>query len=309
MRILDAPLLRMLERVRLNVMPSATGADQGGHRSLSRKGGIEFAEHRPYVPGDDVRHIDWKAFARRRQLVVRQYSEERDARVYVLVDVSGSMARGAAQGGEKGMIKTVSGSFRMPSSKLEAARVLATSLAFVGARQFDRVRVVPFSGDLSARNFGLRLIEDLPALERNLIDLSPEGETDFRTIARSFAKTITGRGIVIIVSDLMTLSGFDEAVRYIAAAGHQVLVVRMAALEDDSPKLGGEIELVDSETQERIQVRMSKQLLDAYKAEVATHLDTCEREVVRVGGRYISVSLPLDDDVWVREVFGAARAA
>ena len=78
MKILDRAARRILDRLQLAVRPGATATRQGGHRSPVLASGVEFADHRAYVPGDDVRHIDWKAFARHGQLTLRQFEEERD---------------------------------------------------------------------------------------------------------------------------------------------------------------------------------------------------------------------------------------
>ena len=74
--------------------PHGAGTAQGGHKSPMLASGVEFADHRAYIPGDDIRHIDWKAFVRHKQLILRTYTEERDARIYVLLDTSASMSRG-----------------------------------------------------------------------------------------------------------------------------------------------------------------------------------------------------------------------
>jgi hypothetical protein len=93
MSLLDRGVRKLLDRMRLAVRPRTTANRQGGHRSPIKATGVEFADHRPYVPGDDVRHLDWKAFARHRHLVLRQFEEERDSWLHVLLDVTGSMTR------------------------------------------------------------------------------------------------------------------------------------------------------------------------------------------------------------------------
>ncbi len=75
MKLLDDAARRLLDRLSIAVRPSATAMRQGGHRSKALASGVEFADHRAYVPGDDIRHIDWKAFARNGSLTLRQFEE------------------------------------------------------------------------------------------------------------------------------------------------------------------------------------------------------------------------------------------
>jgi uncharacterized protein (DUF58 family) len=287
MKLLDDLTRRLLDRLRLPVRAQSTASRQGGHRSPVLASGLEFADHRHYVPGDDVRQIDWKAFARHGQLSIRQFEEERDARVYVLADLSASMTRGEPP-------------------KLDVARRLSAAFAYVGMKQFDAVRVVPFAAETGKPSAVLRQRAQVPELERFLSEAQAGGVTEIGEVARSFAGRFQGRGLAVVVTDLMSPLGFEEAFKVLGALGHQLLVVRVTCAEDDRPDLRGEVELVDSETGERLRLRMSKELLAAYREVIAEHVASVRQAVIRAGGRFIEVDSAAPAERIVRTAFGEA---
>lgn len=284
--LLDRTVRRLLDRMRLNVRSKATAARQGGHRSPHKASGVEFADHRPYVSGDDVRHIDWKAFARHGQLVLRQFEEERDAFVHVLLDVSGSMGRGAPP-------------------KMEAARRLAAGFAYVGMRQFDRVRVVPFADVIEEMPLAVRGPQDLAHLERYLSAEEGAGPTFFEEAVQQLVNRGTARGLVVVISDFMSPEGWDEGFRRLGAMGHEIHVVRVGCAEDEAPEFSGELELRDAETDERVRLRVGKALLSRYRAEVRRHLTSCRDACRRVGGRWVEVDVAVPTDAMLKRVFAA----
>ncbi|MBX3273968.1 MAG: DUF58 domain-containing protein [Sandaracinaceae bacterium] len=285
MAVLDRTIRRVLDRMRLSVRPRATANRQGSHRSPLKAQGVEFAEHRPYVAGDDVRHIDWKAFARHGQLVIRSFEEERDAFVHVLLDVTGSMSRGTPP-------------------KIEVAQKLAASFAYVGMRQFDRARVVPFADDLDELPLAVRGAQDLPALEKLLEAAEAAGPTNFAASVRALAARGTPRGLVIVITDVMSPEGWDEGFRQLGAMGHELRVVRIGCAEDLAPSFTGELELHDAETGERVRLRVTKPLLERYRAEVKKHLEAAREACQRAGGRWIEVDVEMPMERVIKRVFG-----
>jgi uncharacterized protein (DUF58 family) len=287
MALLDRAAQRLLERVRLRVRRDVASTEQGGQRSHLRASGLEFAGHREYVPGDDARQIDWKAFARNRSLTVRTFETERDARVYVLVDVSRSMTRGAPP-------------------KLELARQIAAAFGYLGMSQVDRVQVIPFADALDTTAPLLRRKDQYPDLEKFLRGLDARGTTTFADTARTFVERFTTRGLVVIVSDLMEASDWSDSVRLVARAGHQLCLVRVRCDEDDAPAFRGEIELTDAETGEMVRVAMTKGLLEAYREEVTAHVDRTRDACRRVGARMVDAPVELAFEQLLRRVLAPA---
>jgi uncharacterized protein (DUF58 family) len=287
MSLLDRASQRLLEGLRLRVRPHVTSNDQGGQRSETLANGLEFADHREYVPGDDVRQIDWKAFARHHQLTVRTFEEERDVRIHILLDMSRSMTRGEPP-------------------KLEVGRKLAAAFGYLGMKQLDRVTVVPFAREPATATPVMRSRNEYPALERFLesLDVDAEAVTSFADTARAFAERYPSRGLLAIVTDLMEASDWSEPLRMLARAGQQIVLVRTSCNEDDAPAFRGEMELQDSETGERVRLTMSRALLDAYRAEVRDHVERTRRACVRAGGRLVEAPVEQQVNQLLRAMLG-----
>lgn len=291
MKVLDRTARRILDRMLLAVRPGATATRQGGHRSPVLASGVEFAEHRAYVPGDDVRHIDWKAFARHGQLTLRQFEEERDARIYVMLDLSGSMSRGA------------------PVSKIELAKKLAAAFAYVGMKQFDRALVIPFGADLEREARPVRAPADLPELDRFLQSCSAGGPTSFEQAVRSLAERHPRRGLVVVLTDLMKPDGWDAGFRRLGALGHELRVVHVRCAEDLEPDFQGELELFDAEEERSVCLRVSKDLLQAYAREVRKHVEACRESCRRAGGRFVDVPVDISLEIALRRAFAGQEGS
>lgn len=290
MAILDRAVRRVLDRMRLGVRPSATAARAGGHRSLAKAAGVEFADHRPYVSGDDIRHIDWKAYARHGQLVLRQFEEERDAFVHVLLDVTGSMSRGAPP-------------------KIDVAKKLAAGFAYVGMRELDRARVIPFADDALDVPLAVRNQRELAELERVLEKTGAAGPTAFAEAVRGLASRGVPRGLVVVVTDLMSPEGWDDGFRRLGAMGHELRVVRVSCKEDEEPSFQGELELHDAESDERIRLRVDQRLLERYRREVRAHVDACRDACRRAGGRFVEVAVEMPVEQMLKRVFAGPEGA
>jgi uncharacterized protein (DUF58 family) len=291
MGLLDRAAKRLLEQLHLTVRPQATDVGQGGHRSRARAAGLEFADHRMYVPGDDIRHIDWKAFARHRQLLLKTFEEERDIYIYVLLDQSLSMTRGEP-------------------SKLDVGKSLAAAFAYLGMKQFDRVRLIPFASELGHEQAPARSKTGFPQLEKALAGLEPGGVTRFADTTRAFAERHTRRGLVVVVSDLMEASDWGESFRTLARLGHELWVVRVTCDEDSRPDFRGELELRDVERDTTVRVRIGPGVLDAYAREVRAHVDRCAEACRKVGGRFVEAPVERPLEELLRVVLApSARAA
>lgn len=229
--------------------------------------------------------MDWKAFARHGQLTIRQFEEERDARVYVMLDLSGSMARGA------------------PVAKLEMGKRLAAAFAYVGMKQFDRAVVMPFGDDLERETRPLRSAADLPDVDRFLTECGAGGPTSFAQAVRSLGERFPQRGLVVVISDLMKPEGWETGFRTIGALGHELRVVHVRCAEDLAPDFAGELELFDAEDQRTVRLRMSKELLEAYRREIEAHLASCSDAARRAGGRFIDVPTEMPLELALRRAF------
>jgi uncharacterized protein (DUF58 family) len=248
--VFDEAFLRQLERLLLLMRSPVRGGLKGGRRSVKRGQSVEFADYRDYTPGDDLRQLDWNVYARLEKLFVKLFVEEEDVTINLLVDASASMTFGGP-------------------SKLLFAQRAAAALGYIGLASEDRVRVTALSGRIARRRAALRgsgrvfrLLADLSAIE------AAEGPTDLLASARHAAAQLHGRGVVILLSDLLDPSA-DRVIRELAATGSELIVLHILSPDELDPPLEGDLRLMDVETGEGIDVTVDLATLDAYKERLA----------------------------------------
>ena len=213
-RYLSPSVIAQIGRLDLVARMVVEGTLAGEHKSRYHGFNIEFAEHRQYFPGDELRHIDWKLYAKSDRYYVKQYEENTSLRAHILLDCSNSMAYPEDAAG--GM------------SKLMYARYLAASLAYLALHQRDSVGVVTFSDRVRKlvppRSNPAHLQRVLAAMDAD----EPADRTDFFRIFQEFAGHVKRRGLVIDLSDL-----FDDperlmqGVKYLKFLKHEVILMHI----------------------------------------------------------------------------------
>src|SRR6187455_2358408 len=248
--VFDEAFLRQLERLLILMRSPVRGGLKGGRRSVKRGQSVEFADYRDYALGDDLRQLDWNVYARLERLFVKLFIEEEDVTVTLLVDASASMASGRPE-------------------KLLFAKRAAAALGYIGLASEDRVAVSALSGRMARRRVALRgsgrVFRLLAALSG--IDIA-EGPTDLLAAARHAAAQLHGRGVVVLLSDLLDPSA-DRVIRELAATNSELIVLHVLSPDELDPPLEGDLHLLDSETGEGIDVTVDLATLDAYKARLA----------------------------------------
>ncbi len=231
--VFDEAFLRQLERLLLLMRSPVRGGLKGGRRSVKRGQSVEFADYRDYTLGDDLRQLDWNVYARLEQLFVKLFVEEEDVTVTILIDASASMATGQP-------------------AKLLFAKRAAAALGYIGLASEDRGR-----GERAGRpdrpGGGRRCAG--PAVSSGC---SPtcrrssraDGPTDLVAAARHAAAQLHGRGVVILISDLLDPAA-DRVIRELAATGSELIVLHVLSPDELDPPLEGDLRLVDIETGER----------------------------------------------------------
>jgi len=214
-RFLHPEAIKRISRLDLRARHIVEGFLSGMHRSPYFGQSVEFLQHREYVPGDDLRHVDWKVWARQDRLYIKQYEEDTNLRCTLLVDVSGSMHYGNG-----------------PLNKYEYACTLASSLAYLVLKQQDAVGCISFDERIrmkiptrSKRNHIFSVIDSLNVSQ-------PADKTEMYSLMRSVAETYPRRGMMVVVSDLLadpqsTLKGL----RLLRQRGHDVMVFHV--MDDD----------------------------------------------------------------------------
>ncbi|RLE30553.1 hypothetical protein DRJ54_02455 [Candidatus Acetothermia bacterium] len=248
--LLPERAMAALARCRL-VLRRPRGASVGGHPSPRLGLALEFADHRPYQPGDDFRQIDWAVYARQRRLVTKVYSQEVEAPLYLLLDTSRSMAYGS------------------PAQLGTAAR-LAAALAFVAYRGLDRFGLQPFSDQLGPALPPGRGQGQLSRVLQALAALNPAGRTDF-SLLRDWAEAGHEPGLMVVISDFLAPEGVSAALASLALARHQVMALQVLSPEERAPGLKGLLRLVDVETGRERVISLGDKALRAYRNALAAH--------------------------------------
>jgi uncharacterized protein (DUF58 family) len=277
--VFDEGFLRQLERLGLLMKQPARGGLKGGRRSTKHGQSVEFSDYRDYALGDDLRQLDWNVYARLERLFVKLFVEEEDVTVTFLIDASASMAHGRPD-------------------KLLFAKRAAAALGYIALAGEDRVVVV--GGRTSRRQASLRGSGRIFRLLSLLSGIAPaEGPTDLLAAVRHAGAMLSGRGVVVLISDLLDPAA-DRAVRDLAAQGSELTVLHVLAPDELDPQLEGDLRLVDAETGDGVDVTVDLATIDAYKARLAAWQDGFAQIAAKRRAAYAPVAsdLPLADLVY-----------
>lgn len=251
--------LKKLEYLHIVSRKVFSGFSRAERRSHRVGTGIEFADHRDYAPGDDLRTIDWNVYGRMDKLLLRLFQEEEDLSIYLLLDVSRSMGIGKDR-----------------PRKLHYAATVTAALCYIGLANLDRVGIGTFSRDLNLCFPLARGKERIFLALRLLKELQAEGQTDLGKAMRDFVHQTERRGLVVLVSDLCDPKGFEEGVNLLRYHRFEPHVVHVVDPWDARPPLRGELVLVDCETEEQRHVTVSPSLLNRYSAAYRSFLDRAQ---------------------------------
>lgn len=251
--------------MRFPVRSGGAGARAGKFGGSS----AEFLEHREYAPGDDARRIDWAAYARSHNTVIKRFRAEEDAWVRLLVDASGSMA------------------FGEPTKFTHAQRV-AAALGYLALAQGERVDTcfAPAAQATLAHSDVLRGASARGRLLRALAGHGPRGASRLADTALRFVSHAKSKTAVVVLSDFLE-DGIDAALSRLAARGHSLFLVQILSREEHSPDLFGDYLLEDAETGEQLPFTADDQSLAEYQAAL-TALQTRLREIaIASRGRFV----------------------
>jgi uncharacterized protein (DUF58 family) len=213
-RYLRPEVTGRIRRLELTARRVVEGFLSGMHRSPYFGQSIEFLQHRQYTPGDEIRHIDWKVYARQDKLHIKQYEEETNLRLTLLVDRSASMAYGDGE-----------------SNKFDYSASVAASLAYLALRQKDATGLITFDTKVRStvppKSNQHQLTRILTALE----SVGADGRTDLPKVAKEVAMSIPRRGLVVVISDLLGIDNLMEGLRVLRQRGHDVALFHV--LHDD----------------------------------------------------------------------------
>ena len=214
-RFLHPEAIRRISRLDLRARHIVEGFLSGMHRSPYFGHSVEFRQHREYVPGDDLRHVDWKVWARQDRLTVKQFEEDTNLRCTLMVDLSRSMEYGAG-----------------PMNKFEIASTIAASLAWLILHQHDAVGCVTFDEQIRSTVPTRTKRTHLNSIIESLNVQQPKDKTDLSALLKQVAETFPRRGMMVLISDLLSdRESLFRGLRLLRQRGHDVLVLHV--MDDD----------------------------------------------------------------------------
>ncbi|WP_448664655.1 DUF58 domain-containing protein [Sphingomonas sp. CJ20] len=248
--LFDPDFLARVQQFALSASRVEKGGRLADQSSSARGQGIDFADFRPYVPGDDLRAIDWNIYRRLDRLFVRVFEERQDMPVYFLIDISRSMFTGE-------------------SPRIHAGLRTTLALAAIVLGQHDSVALFPFSDAMTVQTRNLSGKASLMRVARHLADYQSAGGTALALSIERLASMRLRRGLVVIVSDFFDDSGLDQVLPALGLLQHRILLVQLTRPEDSDPTrhpaLAGDVAIEDAETGRQIELTITPEVLERYR--------------------------------------------
>lgn len=282
--------LARLGTLELRAKMIVEGVMSGQHRSPYKGSSVEFAQHRPYVPGDDIRRLDWKVFARTDKLQVKQQQQETNLDLIVLVDASGSMRFGSRSFAEaSGVgIKTAPDG-RSNWSKYDHATAVAAAMAYICLQQGDRVGVGVFADQM----LHWQRPSSAPGTWRRIVSVLSTSPIDKPTsLSRSIDQAlvqIPHKSMVVLVSDMLSdAEEFRTALARLHFRGHDALLVRITDRQEREFDMQDELTLQGLEGEGDVKVD-PRVIREAYLQVLAEHEEAIDKAAKGAGFDILSL--------------------
>lgn len=275
---LDEAFLRRLERMSLNAHRMLRGGLSGAHPSLRRLPAPTFSDHRPYSASDDLRYIDWNAYARQEHLHVKLGETEQDVPISILLDRSQSMDYGAGD-----------------AHKLHYGRMLLASLGYLALASGDKLTAASFDATIAAPFGPFQSKANAVNLLRYAAAVASGSSSDITPAIQSFTRPRSG-GLLVIISDLWAIGDIERVLRTIQPPRWQILLLHLLHRDELEPPLTGDIELEDSENHDRLAVSVDAATLERYRQRLRQWCGALETACQRRGAQYVRLTteMPLE---------------
>jgi uncharacterized protein (DUF58 family) len=280
MALLSRELLAKLTRFSLKSRSRKAGIRAGAHRSRRRGQSQEFADHRAYVPGDDIRYLDWHLYGRLDTLWIKLFEAEDDRVIQLFLDNSASMN----------------------GAKLDLAKKLAGALSVIALASQDRLAFAAVNDTLHSYAPPSRGRQRVAPTLKTLEGLPCEGGTRWQE-AMAGAPRHRGSGVALLFTDGLDEGGLEASLRRLSARNDEVHLFHILSPEDWRPSLRGDLLLIDSETGAELPVSIDERYIDEHEATVAEWAQGLRRQCQRLGVGYSLLSTADDiDDILFRDL-------
>jgi uncharacterized protein (DUF58 family) len=270
-QLLDSRLIARVSQLEVSSKKIFAGKLKGERRSKKRGESVEFADHRPYVSGDDLRHIDWNIFGRLDKLFLKLFLEEEDLCLHVVLDCSESHDCGTP-------------------NKFFYMQQVAMSLGYIGLVNLNRVAMTAIGTATTPGLTGsesqepaptgvLSAVRDLRGRRRTqelaswICSLRPEGGSSFTEACKRIALSRRGKGVMVVLSDFFIKEGYEDGLRLLMGRGYDVFCLQVLSPQELEPDITGDLRLRDVEDGDYAEVTISAPLLKRYKANLAAYCD------------------------------------
>lgn len=277
--LFDSTFLKKLDRLALLTRCPMAGEIQGERQSIRRGASVEFADFRPYTPGDDIRQIDWNLYARMERFFLKLFVAEEELTIHVLLDTSASMDWGEP-------------------NKLHYARRLAGAFGYIALSSLDRVTVTAFGSSTGNQLPGVRGKRGAFPLFAFLQKLAPGGTSKLTATCHRYIQTARTPGPLLLCSDLLD-PNWEDALRTLASRPFEITLLHILSPQEIDPRIDGDFKLIDAEDGAAVEISADLDVLRRYRQ----NLDNWRGEVESFcNGRGINylfadTSVPVEDFV------------
>lgn len=249
MPLIETELIEQIQQFSLRIAQAGKGGRLAEQKTNARGQGLEFADYKPYVAGDELRAIDWHVYQRLGRLFVRVFEEQQNLPVYMLLDHSSSM-------------------FIETPSRIRAAQQCALALGAIALHQQDAVRVFPFANSLNNQNKSLSGKHQLFTLAQQLQHHQPVNDSDLANAILEFAGYPLRRGLVVVISDFFDKQGIGAVIEALSHVNHNLLLIQITQPWDADPQrlpVDTDVRFEDAESHTVLNVQLSPAVINAYQ--------------------------------------------
>ena len=266
--LLDPDFMARLDSLDVLSRKILQGKLQGERRSKRRGQSVEFADHRPYVAGDDLRFVDWNIYGRLEQLFLKLFMEEQDLTVHIVIDTSASLSLGE------------------PAKELFVKK-LAAALGYVSLVNNNRVTISSFADGVKGQLANMRGRNYLSQMAELLLTAECDGPSHFDKACRQLVAGRIGSGVMIVLSDFLFKEGFDTGLRRLIGRRYDLYVIQVLSPQELEPKITGDLKLVDIEDADTAEITISGALLKYYKRNLTAYCNELKDFCNRRGAIYV----------------------
>ena len=242
-KLFDQDFFSKLNNLAIAMNTRMTHGMGGGRKSNAKGTSVEFSDYREYIPGDDIRRIDWGAYGRLDKLYIKRFMEEKEGIFQIFIDTSSSMDFGEPK-------------------KSRTALQLAGALAYLVLNNLDRVYISEMQEDSLTHGKGRAGKQAFQQIMQELERVTFDGKTNLNKSIMS--RQYQGSGVSIVISDFLDEKGIEEAVKYLRYKKQQIILIQVLARQEIEIEGDGTVNLLDMETGEEVRLTLNRATIEQY---------------------------------------------